>query len=143
MVELDPNHPSVAYHCGRLLTILAEIQHNAIGKAAIIDRFYGSASSAPGSVFPRLLRGAQPHFAKLDRDQPKAAAALHRRLEEVMSSIDHFPTTLTLTDQGLFAIGFYHQKAHDRAQMIAASERKKAQKAADSSTQSPEEPTVP
>lgn len=32
-----------------------------------------------------------------------------------MSRIDdHFPTTLQLTDQSLFALGYYHQLAEDR-----------------------------
>jgi CRISPR-associated protein Csd1 len=51
---------------------------------------------------------------------------LQQRLEEVMSGIDGFAATLTLEQQGLFALGFYHQRAHDRAQMLAAAERKRA-----------------
>lgn len=126
MVDLDLDNDSPAYRCGRLLAVLAEAQENAIGKAAIVDRFYGTASSAPASVFGRLLRGAQPHLAKLERDRPTAASALQRRLEEIMSGLKGFPTTLTLEEQGLFALGFYHQRAHDRAQMIANAERKRA-----------------
>jgi CRISPR-associated protein Csd1 len=126
MVELDLDNPSTAYHCGRLLAVLADVQRNAIGKAAIVDRFYGTASSAPASVFPRLLRGARPHLHKLDRDRPGVAFALERRLEEVSSGITAFPTTLTLQEQGLFALGFYHQRAHDRK---AAHDRKQAKAA--------------
>ncbi|MFP4440932.1 MAG: type I-C CRISPR-associated protein Cas8c/Csd1 [Chloroflexaceae bacterium] len=135
MIELDLDNRSPAYRCGRLLAVLAEVQRNAIGKAAIVDRFYGTASSAPASVFPRLLRGAQPHLTKLERDKRPTAHALQQRLEEVMSGITHFPTTLTLNDQGLFALGFYHQRAYDRSQMMAASARKKA---ADTATSAPE-----
>lgn len=78
MVQLEPDyaHPtedqsSAAYHCGRLLAILENAQDAAIPgvKAGIVDRFYGTASSAPVAVFSRLLRGAQPHLAKLDRDK--------------------------------------------------------------------------
>src|SRR5262249_39020573 len=67
LVQLDPHHPSTAYRCGRLLAVLEAIQHQAIpgAKATIIDRFYGTASTAPASVFARLLRGAQPHLGKL------------------------------------------------------------------------------
>ena len=54
MVNLDLENPNPAYRCGRLLAVLAEIQRNAIGKAAIVDRFYGTASSAPVAVFGRL-----------------------------------------------------------------------------------------
>lgn len=125
MTELDLTNTNPAYRCGRLLAVLAEVQRNAIGKAAIVDRFFGTASSAPASVFPRLVRGAQPHLSKLDRDKPGVAYRLQERLEEVMSPIRTFPKTLTLEEQGLFALGYYHQRAFDRAQMMAASERKK------------------
>ena len=126
MVNLDLENANPAYRCGRLLAVLAEIQRNAIGKASIIDRFYGTASSAPVAVFGRLVRGAQPHLSKLERDRPGVAHALQLRLEDVMSGLPSFPTTLTLEDQGLFALGFYHQRAHDRAQMQAAAARKRA-----------------
>ncbi|GAB4430048.1 MAG: type I-C CRISPR-associated protein Cas8c/Csd1 [Chloroflexi bacterium OHK40] len=126
MADLNLNNPEPAYQYGRLLAVLAEIQRAAIGKASVIDRFYGTASSAPAAVFGRLLRGAQPHLAKLERDRPGVATALQRRLEEVMRKIDGFYPTLTLEQQGLFALGFYHQRAHDRAQIQAAVERKRA-----------------
>lgn len=126
MADLNPHNPDPAYQYGRLLAVLAEIQRAAIGKAAVVDRFYGTASSAPAAVFGRLLRGAQPHLAKLDRDKPGVAKALQRRLEEVMSTFNGFLPTLTLEQQGLFALGFYHQRAHDRAEIQAAIERKKA-----------------
>jgi len=126
MAELNPMNSDPAYQYGRLLAVLAEIQRAAIGKAAVVDRFYGTASSAPAAVFGRLLRGAQPHLAKLDRDKPGVAKALQRRLEEVMSQVSGFLPTLTLEQQGLFALGFYHQRAHDRAQIQAAIERKQA-----------------
>ena len=132
MVDLDQNHPNPGYHCGRLLAVLADIQEAAVGKAAIVDRFYGTASSAPASVFGRLLRGAQPHIAKLERDRRNVAIALQRRLEGVMSSLSCFPNILTLEQQGLFALGFYHQRAHDRAQMYANAARKQAAATADS-----------
>ena len=128
MVQLDPNHPNPAYHCGRLLAVLEEVQRLAVpgAKATIVDRFYGTASSAPASVFGRLLRGAQPHLAKLERDRRGAYVALQTRLEEIQGQLGSFPRTLTLQDQGLFALGYYHQRAWDRAQAHAAAERRRA-----------------
>jgi CRISPR-associated protein Csd1 len=132
MVQLDPSSPSAAYHCGRLLAVLEEVQRLAVpsAKATIVDRFFGTASSAPASVFGRLLRGAQPHLAKLERDQPRAYRALQRRLEEVQAQLRGFPRTLTLEDQGLFALGYYHQRAYDRAEARAAAERRQGLAAA-------------
>jgi CRISPR-associated protein Csd1 len=40
-------------------------------------------------------------------------------LQEILSGLPAFPATLTLRDQGLFALGYYHQKAEDRRQAIA------------------------
>lgn len=128
MVRLDPDHPSQAYQCGRLLAVLEEIQRLAIPNinATIVDRFFGTASSAPTAVFPRLVRGAQPHLGKLERDNKGAYVRLQRRMEEIVAQISDFPRTLTLEEQGRFALGYYHQRAHDRAEAKAASERKKA-----------------
>ncbi len=122
MVQLHPEHPEPAYHCGRLLAVLEQIQRTAIGSnisATIVDRFYGTASTAPASVFGRLLRGAQPHLSKLQRDRPGAAYALQERMEEIMAALPAFPHTLNLKEQGLFALGYYHQRAYDRAQARA------------------------
>ena len=123
MVQLQPHHPDPAYHCGRLLAVLEQVQRLAIGpniSATIVDRFYGTASTAPASVFGRLLSGAQPHLSKLQRDRPGTAYALQVRLEEILGELPAFPPTLDLKQQGLFALGYYHQRADDRAQALAA-----------------------
>jgi CRISPR-associated protein Csd1 len=130
MVYLQEGHPEPAYHCGRLLSVLENIQRNALGdiNATIVDRFYGTASTAPASVFGRLLRGAQPHLSKLRRDKPGTGHALQERLEEVLAALPAFPTTLDLKQQGLFALGYYHQRAYDRAQARARAAEKKKKK---------------
>jgi CRISPR-associated protein Csd1 len=43
-------------------------------------------------------------------------------MEEIMANLDRFPNTLTLREQAVFALGYYHQRAHDRAQRAAAIE---------------------
>jgi len=128
MVQLDESRAEPAYLCGRLLAVIEEAQRLAVPgiKATVVDRFYGTASSAPASVFGRLLRGVQPHLAKLQRDRPGAYGALQRRLEEVQAGLQGFPRVLTLEEQGLFALGYYHQRAADRAAARAAAEAKRA-----------------
>ena len=134
MVQLDPTTENAAYRCGRLFWVLEQTQRLAVPgiKATIADRFFGTASSAPASVFGRLLRGAQPHLGKLERDRPGAHFALQRRLEDIQGGIPSsgFPRTLALEDQGLFALGYYHQRAFDRAQAREAAEHRKAGEAA-------------
>ena len=121
MVALETEHPSPAYHCGRLLAVIEDVQRAArpAVNATIVDRYYGAASSRPAVVFGALLRGAQPHLARLERDRPGAYVNLQRRLEEVMAQIGDWPTTLPLREQALFSLGYYHQRAHGRAEMTS------------------------
>lgn len=125
MVALQSDHPSAGYQCGRLLAVLESIQQAALPnvKAGIIDRYFGSASASPARILPRLAQGAQPHLGVLQRERPATHAALQRRLEEVLGHLPAFPRILTLDDQGLFLLGYYHQRADDRARARAASER--------------------
>ncbi|MFN8524709.1 MAG: type I-C CRISPR-associated protein Cas8c/Csd1 [Chloroflexota bacterium] len=143
MVELDEQNLSPAYRCGRLLAVIEEIQRAALGdvNTTVVDRFYGSAASSPGAVFQRLLAGARPHLAKLRRDRPPTYYALQARLEDVLAGIPStgFPRTLTLPDQGLFALGFYHQRAFDRSQARANSERRRSTQSAESSAHESED----
>lgn len=132
MTALDVDSPSAGYRCGRLLAVLEQAQRQAIPgiNQTIVGRFYGTASSAPRSVFPRLIAGSKPHLAKLERDRRGAAVALDRRLLEIMAGIPTFPAVLTLEEQGLFALGYYHQRADDRAKATDARERRRAGQAA-------------
>jgi CRISPR-associated protein Csd1 len=127
-VSLDESNNNAAYRCGRLFAVLEEAQKLAVPgiKATIVDRFFGTASSAPLSVFGRLLAGVQPHLSKLERDRPAAAHALQTRMEEILSGLLEIPRTLSLEDQAHFSLGYYHQRAHDRHQATEAAARRRA-----------------
>ena len=73
--------------------------------ATIRDRYFGSASASPGSVFPILLRLVQHHISKAEWGW-----RTDRQIGAVMSDIDQFPTHLSLDDQGQFALGYYQQR---------------------------------
>ena len=120
MVALETQHPSPAYHCGRLLAVIEQVQRAAIPRAnaTVVDRYYGASSSTPAITFGLLLRGAQPHLAKLKRDNRGAHEGLQRELEEVCGQIGELPATLTLKEQALFSLGYYHQRAHNRSEAI-------------------------
>ena len=117
LMALDETNRDAPYVCGRLLAVLESLQRAAQPgiRQTLVDRFYGSASTAPASVFGTLLRQAQAHLSKLRRDNPPAFIALAERLEAVQSLLDGFPPTLTLQEQGRFALGYWHQRAADRA----------------------------
>lgn len=123
MVQMDEGNRHPAYLCGRLLAVLEQVQFLAVSpKATLIDRFYGTASTAPASVFSRLLKGAQAHLGKLRKEKFGAYSALQSRLEGVMANLSGFPKVLTLEEQGWFSLGYYHQRAWDRAKAKARKE---------------------
>jgi CRISPR-associated protein Csd1 len=123
LVRLDESNHNRAYMCGRLLALFELSQRPAnvgIGSnATIVGRFFSTASSSPLSVFSRLPRGPI-HLAKLKHDQRDAYLAIQPRLEEIMAGIGALPMTLAIEEQGLFSLGYYHQRAHDRAQAATA-----------------------
>lgn len=139
MEQLNPDpalqgNDLAAYSCGRLLAVLESIQRSAIGSvnASLTDRYYGSASSTPAVAFPPLLRGARAHLSKLRKDKPGTYRALEERVEEITDPdrLPTFPKTLNLQQQGLFGLGYYHQRAHDRAAAKAKAEANKSVQAA-------------
>jgi CRISPR-associated protein Csd1 len=76
--------------------------------ASIRDRYFGAASMTPGLTFPRLLKLSIHHAAKAER--------VGQYLEKIKSSImaglpaATLPRLFDLNQQGLFAIGYYHQR---------------------------------
>lgn len=139
---LDPNKADKAYVCGRLLAVLERVQRRALGNinATVIDRYYGTASTAPRPIFPRLIANAQNHLGKLRGERPGEAENLQKDLETVIAKVGDpdtwsgdLPQWLDLEGQGRFAIGFYHQRAEYRSRF-----KKKGD-----NTPSPQEPQTP
>lgn len=118
--SMDSNNRTTAYSLGRLLAVLDRMQALAIGPdAGVVDRYYGAASSTPQTVFPRLLRGYVHHKKKVMDSKPGAAVNTDKLLAETLAPFRaaeggeprNFPMRLSLEEQGLFALGFYHQRA--------------------------------
>lgn len=109
---LNPEHPEPAYHCGRLLAILANLQRAALGDdvgAGVVQRYYASASQTPGLIIGRLAANARNHLGKLDNG---LAWWYEEQIADVISRLgDAAPRTLDLNGQGLFALGYYQQLA--------------------------------
>lgn len=126
-----PPPQAAAYHCGRLFAELEDIQRRALPgiNATISDRYFGSASAAPASVFGLLLAGAQNHLAKLRKENEGAFHGADRRLQEILSELKGFPRTLALRDQALFSLGYYHHKAARRAAITERAAAKQKQNA--------------
>jgi CRISPR-associated protein Csd1 len=111
-VTLDTSRPDRPYRLGRLLAAIDKLQQDALGSvnATLVDRYYGSASATPQSVFPTLLRRTQHHMAKLRREKPGLAVVTDQLLQDIVGEIRDFPKTMRLEEQAMFALGFYHQR---------------------------------
>ena len=103
--ELDEQNESKAYLCGRLFALICKLQFKAQGEvnSSIKDRFFASASNAPGRVMGLLLTQYVPIYQK------KTKGAYTKAITEIATRIGHFPDKLTLTEHGEFALGYYYQ----------------------------------
>jgi CRISPR-associated protein Csd1 len=117
-VALDENNTDPPYLLGRLFAVLERLQGVAQGdiNATIRDRYYGSASANPAAVFPRLLRLSAHHESKLRSDKRGLSIWFDRLKAEIVSKLpaEPLPATLDLQSQGLFAIGYYHQREYKK-----------------------------
>lgn len=111
-MSLNPEYSHPAYVLGRLFAVLEKAQREAIGEvnASIKDRYFASACATPASVFPVLLRLSQHYISKAEYGK-----ANDNRIEELLNLLDvaknPFPAHLTLDEQGIFVLGYYHQRA--------------------------------
>lgn len=108
---LNPDHPVPAYHCGRLLAILANLQRAALGDvgAGVVQRYYAAASQTPGLIIGRLVSNARNHLGKLEGG---LAYWYENQIADVMGRLgDGAPRILDLNGQALFALGYYQQLA--------------------------------
>jgi CRISPR-associated protein Csd1 len=112
-MALDENSKDVPYRLGRLFAVLekAQVDVNPGLNATIKDRFFGAASATPRAVFPQLIRLSQHHLAK---DEIRGRKVNRDKLiQEILDDIEAnkgFPAHLTLEDQGMFTLGYYHQR---------------------------------
>jgi len=106
-VNLNTEMTSVGYRLGRLFALLEKAQKDAIpgAKATIKDRLFSSAATTPRAIFPRLLKLGQHHIKKA-----KFGVLIDRDIENVMKDIAEFPVCLNIEEQGLFILGYYHQR---------------------------------
>lgn len=106
-VSLNEQSTNTEYLLGRLFAVLEKAQQDANPgiNATIKDRYFASACATPAAVFPILLRLAQHHIAKSDYGY-----AIDRKIEPIMNEISKFPAHLTLEQQGVFILGYYHQR---------------------------------
>lgn len=101
---------NVPYLLGRLFSVLEAVQKAANPgiNTTIKDRYFNAACATPGMSFPTLLRLSQKHLRKLNDG---LATHYDKQITELMAQLPEsgFPARLSLSDQGKFTIGYYHQ----------------------------------
>jgi CRISPR-associated protein Csd1 len=132
--KLTADTDDPAYNCGRLLAVLAAAQAKAhdfkLEGAGVVERYFGTASVSPASVFPLLLRLNRHHLNKISKSERYAGHErfLHEQIQNILTLFKPeqpgkppvFPRVLDLQAQGRFALGFYQQSAEDAAARKAA-----------------------
>jgi len=111
-LSLNENATNKAYLLGRLFAVLDKLQEDANSnvKSKIRDKYFSAASTTPAMTYPNLLKLAQHHLSKLETK----ATYFNKLIGEIMDKLEvdnnPFPKNLTLDEQGLFYLGYYHQR---------------------------------
>ena len=109
-VSLNEQSNNKAYILGRLFAVLekAQLDANPGINASMKDRYFASACATPASVFPVLLRMAGYYTSKSDYGYVS-----EKRIRDLLDKLDvennPYPAHLSLPDQGVFILGYYHQ----------------------------------
>jgi CRISPR-associated protein Csd1 len=115
MLDSECKHP--AYVNGRIMAVAQRIQEIAIPGvgASVVVKFFDAASKSPGAIMAGVLANMQNHLTKIGRAKPGLAVWCNRTIGEVLALLPAekdkaFPRALDLQDQGLFALGYHHQR---------------------------------
>lgn len=118
-VALNENSNNIAYTLGRTFSVLEQIQEAAYEKinTTIKDRYFNAACATPASIFPILLKLKNSHIRKLESGGKSKGMIVN--FEKLLGSLQDkivisenesaYPKRLSLEDQGLFILGYYHQ----------------------------------
>ena len=109
-MSLNENSKNIPYTLGRLFETYEEVQEKANPgiNATIKDKYFNSASATPATIFPILANLCQKHLRKLDVSLCTFYEKRIGSLKDILG--ESYPTRLSLSEQGSFDIGYYHQK---------------------------------
>ena len=115
-VALNENSSNVAYTLGREFAVLEAIQEEANPgiNATIKDRYFNAACATPAAIFPILFKLKNSHIRKIDNPGrviafEKQLTELEGRLPAAEGQTTACPRRLSLEEQGMFILGYYHQ----------------------------------
>lgn len=110
-VKLNDEATYTPYVLGRLFAVLEKLQVDSTDSklsTTIRNRYFNAACATPMLVFPTLIKLAQAH---LNRANEGTRVYYDKMLQELYTRLDEtYPKRLTLEEQGVFQLGYYHQK---------------------------------
>ena len=132
-VELNISKTTyLPYRLGRLFAVLEALQSEAFKdnnnrdskpNTTIKDQFFSSACATPVVAFPIIVDRAQKYLRKLKAKNKEGLARYYSdMMDDIIGNFEEkrYPAHLSLEDQGVFQIGYYHQ----RQRMYAKKEEK-------------------
>lgn len=131
-VELNEQSTYLPYRLGRLFAVLEALQLEAFRdnnnrdskpNTTIKDQFFSSACATPVVAFPIIVDRAQKYLRKLKAKNKEGLARYYSdMMDDIIGNFEEkrYPAHLSLEDQGIFQIGYYHQ----RQRMYAKKEEK-------------------
>lgn len=125
-MSLNEKVNNKAYVLGRLFATLERAQQDANPNinTTVKDRYFTSACANPAHTFPILLKLSNHHISKAEYGYKN-----ENRINEIMQLLNveenPFPKSLSLEEQGIFILGYYHQRNKYFSDIKAASELKK------------------
>lgn len=139
---LDETCKVPAYVCGRLMYVYESLQRVAfragnpsVGgryevNSTVVDRYFSLASTFPSRAFPALEKLGLAHLRKLRRDNYGAARNIDKDICKLHLLLNPdgecaYPRQLSTEQQGVFILGYYHQKAKSISDATDNSEAKK------------------
>ena len=115
-MALNEDSNNTAYILGREFAVLEAIQEEANPgiNATIKDKYFNSACATPAAIFPILFKLKNSHIKKMNNGAKeiyyeKMLCDLQGRLTVAEGQRAACPRRLTLKEQGMFILGYYHQ----------------------------------
>lgn len=116
LVVNNENSSDIAYILGQEFAVLEAIQEDANPgiNATIKDRYFNSACATPAAIFPILFKLKNSHIKKMNHTAKeiyyeKILSALQAKLPYIEGQRTACPRRLSLEEQGMFILGYYHQ----------------------------------
>lgn len=111
-VSLNETSTNKPYVLGRLFALLEQAQEDANPgiNATITDKYFDSACATPRLAFPTLLKLSRHHISKDDKWGWRSDKLIGEVIDLLDVQDDPYPAHLTPEEQGLFILGYYHQR---------------------------------